>query len=120
MKHKIATYLFIFLILSSCKANEIKQHKGLTTGQITAKGGNYYRGCAYYLGYSYKVSDTLYLGYYPIPIGCNYFDKYMNKFFPVVYSTINPKKGILLVFPDDFERWGIEFPDSLNWVKEAR
>ena len=44
----------------------------------------------------------------------------MNKFFPVVYSTISPKKGILLVSPADFERWDLEFPDSLNWVKEAR
>lgn len=120
MKYNVFLYLLVLIIISSCEVTEIKQHKGLTTGQITAKGGNYYRGCAYYLVYSYKVKDTLYSGEDPTPISCRNFDKYMNKFFPVVYSTISPKKGILLVSPADFERWDLEFPDSLNWVKEAR
>jgi hypothetical protein len=38
------------------------------------------------------------------------------RFFPAIYE---PKTGLneLLIFPDDFEKYKIKFPDSLNWVR---
>jgi hypothetical protein len=43
--------------------------------------------------------------------------KYMYKYFPIVYSTKNPEKSIF-VSPDDFDLWEMQFPDSLNWVRD--
>lgn len=36
--------------------------------------------------------------------------------FPVVYDPSNPSNSLLLIRPKDFKRFGIPFPDSLNWV----
>ena len=72
------------------------------------------------LKYEYVVNDSVFEGMYPICIyNCNFENTFLNKHFPVVYSTINPEKSIMLITPNDFINWGYEFPDSLNWVKEC-
>lgn len=42
----------------------------------------------------------------------------MEKSLPVAYETNNPKNSRLLIMPEDFEFFGILFPDSLQWIKE--
>ena len=37
-------------------------------------------------------------------------------YFPVAFVPSDPEISSLLVLPDDFERFGRSFPDSLYWV----
>ena len=71
--------------------------------------------------YTFKYNDRLYSGSshsngksgdYSDLIG-----HFKSNFFPVVISAKNPKKySSILVVPEDFEEYGLKFPDSLNWV----
>ncbi len=52
-------------------------------------------------------------------------DKYLKiqsaitgKSFPVILNKNNPEISQMLITPEDFEFYGIHFPDSLKWVKE--
>ncbi|TXI33823.1 MAG: hypothetical protein E6Q58_02235 [Niabella sp.] len=42
----------------------------------------------------------------------------VGKTFPLVYDSINSKTNAILIFPNSFEKYGINFPDSLKWVLE--
>lgn len=41
-----------------------------------------------------------------------------NRKFPVIYNTHDPRKNDLLIFPSDFEKYNVVFPDSLNWIRK--
>lgn len=45
-------------------------------------------------------------------------DSFLNKSFPVVFSQKNPEVNEVLIFPKDFEKYGLQYPDSLTWVKK--
>ncbi len=116
---KTVVLIFALIFLNSCWYDEILNNKVLTTGKIISHvfPG---KGSGYRLKYEYKEKDTIYTWMYPIAI--NYYDydtTFAGKFFPVVYSKINPYKSTILIRPSDFEDFGYEFPDSLNWVKEC-
>lgn len=38
--------------------------------------------------------------------------------FPAIVSNSEHSVNDLLIFPNDFTRYGMSFPDSLSWVKE--
>jgi len=38
--------------------------------------------------------------------------------FPVIYNSKDPSKNDLLIFPSDFEKYDLIFPDSLIWVEK--
>lgn len=40
----------------------------------------------------------------------------IGKFFPFIYNKEKPEKHEILITPDNFQEFGIEFPDSLDWV----
>lgn len=112
---KIVLFISIIIILTckSCVYDEIKENKGKTVAIITnklrgSKGG-------YTLVYKYTVNDTIYKGNDAIKIyKCNFENTFKGKYFPVVYSTINPEKCILLLSSEDFAQWDYRFPDSLR------
>ena len=113
---KILISLAFILILFSCKYKEIEKNKEFTIGVITSYS-KHYRSNAFTPNYTYKVNGIEYSGGHYKDFNMNYWSSYENKVFPVVYSTKNPQKSIILITPHDFERWGLEFPDSLDWVK---
>ena len=116
-KNFIILFVGVLFLISSCVYDEIKQNKGNGTAQII---GNeiHYRNGAYFLKYKYVIDGKTYYDETSNLVRGKYLDDYMFKYFPIVYSTKNPEKSIILISPDDFERWGMEFPDSLNWVKD--
>ena len=89
---------------------------GISIGKIVGKQNDYRDN--FYPVYRYTVANIEYSGTYSGSKSNSYWVDYEGKYFPVVYSTINPDKSILLISPDDFDRFGIVFPDSLNWVKD--
>ena len=39
--------------------------------------------------------------------------------FPVIYNGKDPSENDILIFPDDFSKYNLPFPDSLKWVVET-
>ena len=114
---KILISLAFILILFSCKYKEIEKNKEISFGIINDYS-KHYRSNAFTPHYSYKVNGIEYKGKYDTFFNMKYWNKYIGKSFPIVYSSINPQKSIMLITPNDFKNWGLEFPDSLNWVKD--
>lgn len=110
-------YLLTILILFSCDYKEIEKNKEITFGIINDYS-KHYRSYAFSPNYSYIVNGVEYKGVSYHVFNLNYWDAYNGKSFPIVYSSINPQKSIMLITPHDFKRWEMEFPDSLNWVKK--
>lgn len=110
--------MFIIIIcLFSCDYKEIKENKKITYGRIVGYS-RHYRSYAFYPEYTFIVNGNNFTGESSgAPINLNYWNNYNGKIFPVVYSSKNPQKCIMLIRPKDFEEWGLKFPDSLNWVK---
>jgi hypothetical protein len=113
IKSKI-TILLLTMLAVSCKYKEIEEHRGLTTCKIVDYSNGYRGGIS--LEYLYVVNNIEYKGSSSQMLSAKYWDDYKDKYFPVVYSTINPEKSIILVYPKDFIQWGYVFPDSLDWV----
>jgi hypothetical protein len=44
---------------------------------------------------------------------------FIGKIFPIIFSP-KTKNSELLMGPKDFEKYGIQFPDSLRWVLEYK
>jgi hypothetical protein len=40
------------------------------------------------------------------------------KSFPIVYDRNNQSNAFILIKPEDFVEFELEFPESLNWVRE--
>ena len=111
-------FLFIIIFcLFSCYYNEIKENKKITYGVID-NYSRHYRSWAFFPEYSYIVNGVKYKGSHSDAFEMSYWKSYENKWFPVVYSSKNPQKSFMLIIPKDFESWGLEFPDSLYWVKD--
>jgi hypothetical protein len=119
----ISGYSIFFLsiiclfIAGEMKDKEIEENKGFTTGQIT----NYIAPAGLQTGwsieYTYTVDGVTYEN-----VHCGYRVNeervcrlFMGRYFPVIYSTKNPKKSSILMRPDAFNAWGLAFPDSLKW-----
>lgn len=46
-------------------------------------------------------------------------NKLFERSFPVIYNSKDPKQyQRILVFPSDFERFHLPYPDSLSWVTD--
>jgi hypothetical protein len=117
MKKALTIGIILILFIASCKNSEIKQNKGITIGQIIGSRKDY-RSNSYMLNYSYSVNNKKIFGESGRTVSQANLNQFMSKYFPVAYSTINPEKSFLIVSPENFKNWGIQFPDSLYWVKD--
>ena len=73
--------------------------------------------------YTFQFNDTLYYGWSnsngKATDYSNLSGHLYTKFFPVLLSAKDPKKySTILIVPEDFEEYGLKFPDSLGWVME--
>jgi hypothetical protein len=46
-------------------------------------------------------------------------DELFRRSFPVIYNSKIPEECAILVFKSDFEEYGLNHPDSLNWIEES-
>lgn len=122
-KHIIVLASILLIIISiayinqKIKTDSIKSGYGICKGTVT--GGKYvYRPAAYNLLYSYSVDNMVFNDNSHISIHKNYFKYFVGRDFPVIYSKGNPRKSQLLIFPRHFDAWNLDFPDTLEWVKQ--
>ena len=73
--------------------------------KMLIKGKQYYSSTVYSTG---KISPR------------DFEDHFMNKTFPCIYNIKDPTIELLLIFPEDFKRFGYSFPDSLKWVLQYK
>ncbi len=116
----IGLVVFISFIVWAIITRDINQTSLLNDGEIItvkivnwhvgSKGTNGGFSCAfYYQGKHFQLnSPTTYKGSWP---------KLVGKTFPGMFS---PKRTILeiLITPEDFKKFDIPFPDSLDWVRQ--
>ena len=122
---KLAIFVLSFFVLlflgldiaGRIRTKELEENKAFTTGQITNHGKR--NNGTFYLKYSYTVNGKnykdLHTGVRILPCNYQYFE---GKYFPVIYSTKNPKKSVILMDSYAFESWGLAFPDSLKWAED--
>jgi hypothetical protein len=79
---------------------------------------NYKSSPTFYYSFSFK--DTIIHASRNIAIRYYEREKFINKAFPVAFSSKNPETSYLLVFPKDFKKFDLPFPDSLQWVNELK
>ena len=124
MKHEniirglvVVAFGVLFWILNfmhNKRDKHLKQHLGMSTGYIygiTTSKGDVTFSYTFNIGYKEYQGGTI--------IG-DLADHHsiMHRFFPVVYDSTDIDINDILVRPSDFERFGIPFPDSLEWVKQ--
>lgn len=63
--------------------------------------------------YEFNINGKSYKGFY-----LSGFNKpeFISRMFPVICNSEKPTENALLIFPKDFERYDLHFPDSLSWV----
>jgi hypothetical protein len=74
----------------------------------------------FWVKYSYTLQNTTYRSTAQIS-GIFFRDfkrEFIHKSFPVIYLPSHPQKSEVLITPDRFERFGINFPDTLKWVRQ--
>lgn len=93
---------------------EIKKAPYITKGVITSIESMYKHG--WRIRYNFFVKENIIKGE-------TYSGKYSEiknllygKTFPVIMSLRDPSYNDILIFPKDFDEYGLTFPDSLNWV----
>lgn len=101
-------------IYGKIRKNEMEDYKQITIGKINDFGNG--GSGTVTLHFTFTYNNKIYFskrGSRIARVKYNYFD---GKYFPVIFSSIDPDNNKLLVFPDDFKSWEMPFPDSLNWV----
>jgi hypothetical protein len=117
--NRIAIFIFIsffsFCVLHVfLRNNDLKRNGILLTGKIlshtfTAKSS--VMRFKYEFTYNGKIfiSDS--------PAGVTNSSQFINKTFPVRFSPKSEESEILIT-PGDFRKYGLGFPDSLEWIKK--
>lgn len=105
----VLIFLAPFLLIRKSLEREIKKCHKLSKGRVTdisysRSGGG--------LLYEYSVNDHILKGTY----GATHYQELLGKEFPVIYSCEDSSYAHMLIYPDDFKKYGYKFPDSLKWV----
>lgn len=115
--------LVIPLIIGYINHNKFKkkltENSIIVPGKITGFDKTYKRADA--LNYIFEYNGKTYTTYSSSSGNpSDYEDMKLfvfNRTFPVLINKNNPKKySKLLVVPEDFQEFGLEFPDSLKWI----
>jgi len=109
--------IIVLVAINKRKKNkkEIQADMQFTSGKImkssmSHRGGVKIEYIYYYNNIEYQDEETM--GIYS---GLK--DVFPNKYFPVVFSGSQPQINQMLILPEDFDRYNLKYPDSLNWIK---
>ena len=117
----MAIGVLIFFSIRSCiskaqQDDEIKANMSVAIGKIERVNKNSgFRN--YSLHYSYQVGKLSYQSNRSAGEACC--KGFTDQPFPIVYSKKNPAVSRLLIEPDDFEKFNMVFPDSLQPIYES-
>lgn len=98
------------------KRNELEKYREIAIGTITDYG--FGGSGTIVLHYSFNVEGKTYFGTDGMRIRSSYYQHFVGKQFPVIFSRKNPNNHGILMTPYAFKAWNIQFPDSLAWVTQ--
>lgn len=109
------TIVFIFFyIKGEINESNTLSHHGFATGEVYDYAWGSRAGVTLY--YTFKNEGQSFNGGQKIYIGKQFAYRFKGKTFPVAYNTEDPSISTLLIEAKDFRKFGLEFPDSLNWA----
>ncbi|MFN8258781.1 MAG: hypothetical protein U0W24_24040 [Bacteroidales bacterium] len=120
---KIPTLIVIILIILICISfikreidkREIKNNMSITVAYILKA---YPGRSGQLIDYYYLANGTKHYGKYQLYIGLRNAELLVNHRFLLVYSKKNANKRQILIHPNDYKNYNMDYPDSLNWVRK--
>ena len=103
-----------FYIFGKIRTNEIKTHLRLCNGYVYETSIQH-RGWVN-LAYEFQVNGKRFKELKVLGVPSTHRKMFLDRNFPVVYSLDNIDFNDMLIVPEDFQKYNISFPDSLNWV----
>ncbi|MGZ4083093.1 MAG: hypothetical protein ACXVPB_01565 [Bacteroidia bacterium] len=122
MENKYRTVVIIVIVVGfiisyffwNTSNNElIKRHK-LTW--CTVYGTDMTNKAGVYLNYYYKVASDSLTGYDKVFLNMDKGSALIGRKFPLAYDSCNAAKSKILISKEDFEEFGLVFPDSLKYL----
>ncbi len=117
--------LLLFVLISCFFLWKARSKQKIIQKNFTITSGNIYnytvdrRGFKH-IEFSFYFNDRTILGDQILGVPLGQEPKFLNKAFPVVFSNRQPEVNEMLVFPGDFERYDLKYPDSLKWAKDLK
>jgi hypothetical protein len=110
----ILVFRYLALQQMNVERRKILENKGIAVGIIIDYEESGDAGSS--IVYSFKYNGIKYTGRRNPQF--NHRGKFINRYFPVIFSTSEPEINRMLIVPSNFEFFNMAFPDSLAWVKE--
>lgn len=113
----IAVVLLCFYFWKGQKHTEIIQKDmQFTSGKVVECKVDH--RASVWIKYTFLHNNEYYIKEQSVNINLGAGNLVINKNFPVVFSNKKPEINEMLIFPKDFERYSLQYPDSLKWVKK--
>ena len=116
----VCAVFFFIVFWAYYQESKLKNELVVVSGRITdiKELSGLYGGGDANVHYSFTVNNIKYNGKHSSnPLIYLNRDTLIWKYFPVVYQKRNPENCSLLISPRDFRKYGIKYPDSLEWLK---
>jgi hypothetical protein len=109
---------FVQKSVENRKVVELIKKSNYTNGSFTGEITDYKKGSngPYYVC-EYMVDGIIYRALAPVHMVRNLRPRLFSQPFPVIFDSTNHSNGRVLIFPSDFEKYHLAFPDSLHWVR---
>jgi hypothetical protein len=117
--NRITIFLFISFI-SFCvlhvffRNNDLKRNGIFLTGKILSHTFTA-RSSVMRFKYEFTYNDKIFIS--DSPAGVTNSNQFIDKTFPVRFSPKSEESEILIT-PGDFNKYGLRFPDSLEWIRK--
>jgi len=110
----VCSLLLILYIKDVRKKDKFLEKSQLGSGVIVSTNFANKTGC--YVQYTFSNEGVSYSGETRSNLPYHNSNIIIGKFFPVLYTKMNPAENTILITPESFKYYNLEFPDSLNWI----
>jgi len=112
----ILLFLVVALIYQAYKYINIVNNRAYTVGKIISIERQ--RRAGYTCRYRYSVTSKTYEARQDCSIRKECHDRIMSRRYKIIYSSSDPENSALLLTPEDFARYQLQYPQSLKWLRE--
>lgn len=110
-----AIFGLIIYMFWARKVDLIKRHLKITTARVYNTGTGYKGQLS--VDYVYIINGKQFKSSTALSTSDKNYATFENKFFPLVYDSLDIDNQEILIRPTDFEHYSMKIPDSLVWIK---
>ncbi|MBO9199526.1 MULTISPECIES: hypothetical protein [Niastella] len=126
-REKAAWYFAVFIIgafiityyYSEKKAGELNANKAIGTGFITGMD-MVFKGRGIFVKYVFEVKGDFVKDHTIIPIESDQLELLSKNLiggqYPVIYNALDKSNSKILLFKEEFMKYGLDVPDSLHYI----